>query len=215
MQDDEDRGAPDGAFAAPARPALLHSSRNAKLTLCATIFRQSRDPDRGWALAALTGALSFAAAKPAAIRALVERRMDPVLFGWSYDYVGDLAETVALVWPAPAGGQSRASNCREVVDALSHAARAEVRPGLIEGWLDALDADGRWALLKLLTGALRVGLSARLAKQAAGRCSSGARVTEIEEVWHALAPPYEDLFAWLEGRAERPDPPTRRAASAR
>ena len=177
------------------------ASRNAKLTLVRDFLRQTPDPDRGWALAALTGALSFSAAKPAAIRRAVEGRMDPVLFGWSYDYVGDLAETVALVWPARAGA-NREPELSEVVDTLSHAARSEVE-GLIEGWLDALDVDGRWALLKLLTGALRVGLSARLAKQAAADLG-GVPVSEVEEIWHAIAPPYEDLFAWLEGRAERP-----------
>ena len=91
-----------------------------------------------------------------------------------------------------------------MVETLRTAGRSEVQ-GLIEGWLDALDADGRWALLKLLTGALRVGLSARLAKQAAADLG-GVEVAEIEEVWHALHPPYEDLFAWLEGRSERPTP---------
>ena len=177
------------------------ASRNAKLTLVRDFLRQTPDPDRGWALATLTGALSFSAAKPAAIRRAVEGRMDPVLFGWSYDYVGDLAETVALVWPAQPGA-NREPELSEVVDALSHAARSEVE-GLIEGWLDALDVDGRWALLKLLTGALRVGLSARLAKQAAADLG-GVAVSEVEEIWHAISPPYEDLFAWLEGRAERP-----------
>jgi DNA ligase-1 len=127
--------------------------------------------------------------------------MDPQLFRWSYDYVGDLAETVALVWPARPGA-GREPELSEVVEALRDASRAEVQ-ALIEGWLDALDPDGRWALLKLMTGGLRVGLSARLAKQAAGDLG-GVAVAEIEEVWHALHPPYEDLFAWLEGRSERP-----------
>jgi DNA ligase-1 len=177
------------------------ASRNAKLTLVRDFLRTEPDPDRGWALAALTGDLAFSAAKPAAIRRAVETRMDPVLFGWSYDYVGDLAETVALVWPARPGA-NREPELSEVVDALSHAARSEVE-GLIEGWLDVLDPTGRWALLKLLTGALRVGLSARLAKQAAADLG-GVPVAEIEELWHALSPPYEDLFAWLEGRSARP-----------
>jgi DNA ligase-1 len=181
----------------------LTQGRNAKLTLVRDFLKQTPDPDRGWALAALTGALSFDAAKPAAIRRAIEGRMDPVLFGWSYDFVGDLAETVALVWPASPGA-NREPELAEVVDALRTASRGEAQ-GLIEGWLDALDADGRWALLKLLTGGMRVGLSARLAKQAAADIA-GIDVAEVEEVWHVLKPPYEDLFAWLEGRSERPSP---------
>jgi DNA ligase-1 len=177
------------------------ASRNAKLTLVRDFLRQTPDPERGWALAALCGELTFNAAKPAAIRAAVEARIDAQLFAWSYDFVGDLAETVALVWPSRAGA-NREPDLSDVVDALAVASRAEV-PGLIEGWLDALDADGRWALLKLLTGALRVGLSARLARQAVADFG-GVPVSEIEELWHALRPPYGDLFAWLEGRSERP-----------
>jgi DNA ligase-1 len=178
-------------------------SRNAKLVLVRDYLRAAPDPERGWALAALTGELSFDAAKPAFIRKAVEARMDPVLFGLSYDYVGDLAETVALVWPAKVGA-NREPDLSEVVDALRGATRGEVQR-LIEGWLDALDAGGRWALLKLLTGGLRVGVSSRLAKQACADMGAVA-IGDVEEVWHALKPPYDDLFAWLEGRSERPSP---------
>ena len=178
-------------------------SRNAKLVLVRDYLHTTPDPDRGWALAALTGALSFDAAKPAFIRKAVETRVDPELFALSYDYVGDLAETVALVWPARHEAQGEPS-LSEVVRSLHAASRREVQR-LIEDWLDSLDATGRWALLKLLTGALRVGVSARLARQAAADLAD-APVTEVEEVWHALAPPYEPLFAWLEGRGPRPAP---------
>src|ERR1700760_4421697 len=73
--------------------------RNNKLRLIEAYFREVGDPDRGYALAAITGALSFKHAKPALIRDLITDRTDPVLFGLSYDYVGDLSETVALMWP--------------------------------------------------------------------------------------------------------------------
>ena len=76
-------------------------SRNNKLRLLVDYFRTQADPDRGYALAAMTGALTFAHAKPALIRTLISDRTDPVLFAMSYDYVGDLSETVALLWPAP------------------------------------------------------------------------------------------------------------------
>jgi len=189
------------AFAELLDRLSLTASRNAKLTLLRDHFTNAPDPDRGWALASLTGDLTFHAAKPAFIRKAVEARMDPVLFGWSYDYVGDLAETVALVWPARPGA-NREPELSEVVDALRSASRSEVQR-LIETWLDALDPTGRWALLKLMTGGLRVGVSARLAKQAVADLRP-VPVSEVEEIWHALRPPYEDLFAWLEGRSERP-----------
>ena len=195
------------AFAELLDRLSLTASRNTKLTLVRDYLASAPDPDRGWALAALTGDLAFDAAKPAFIRKAVEARMDPILFRWSYDYVGDLAEAVALVWPRRPGA-NREPDLSEVIDALRGATRAEVQR-LIEGWLDAIpEPTGRWALLKLLTGALRVGVSARLAKQAAADVAAlhGAPVdiSEVVEVWHALHPPYEDLFAWLEGRSEKP-----------
>ncbi|WP_374386585.1 cisplatin damage response ATP-dependent DNA ligase [Brevundimonas sp.] len=213
------------AFAELLDRLSLTASRNAKLVLVRDYLKATPDPDRGWALAALTGDLSFSAAKPAMIRKAVEARVDPVLFGWSYDYVGDLAETVSLIWPPPADYRpNREPELAEVIDALQRAGRGEVQP-LIEGWLDALEPKGRWALLKLVTGSLRIGLSARLAKTAAAMIRPATAVappdpegdepetalepvdvSDIEEVWHAVDPPYADLFAWLEGRAERPSP---------
>jgi DNA ligase-1 len=190
------------AFAELLDRLSLTGSRNAKLTLVRDYLRDTPDPDRGWALAALTGDLTFDAAKPTFIRKAVEERMDPQLFWWSYDYVGDLAETVALVWPRRPGA-NREPELSEVVDGLRGASRAEVQR-LIEGWLDAMaEPRERWALLKLMTRELRVGLTARLAKRAAAEMG-GVDPAEIEEIWHALHPPYEDLFAWLEGRSEKP-----------
>ena len=75
--------------------------------------------------------------------------------------------------------------------------------------LDQLDSSGRWALLKLLGGAPRVGVSARLAKTAVAEAFAhdvAHDVSGIEELWHALEAPYLDLFAWLEGRTPKPDP---------
>ena len=105
------------AFAHLLDRLSLTSSRNAKLTLVRDYLREKSDPERGWALAALTGDLSFHAAKPAMIRKAVEARVDPLLFRWSWEYVGDLAETVALIWPARPGA-NREPDISEVVETL-------------------------------------------------------------------------------------------------
>mgnify|MGYP001601897246 CR=1 FL=1 len=188
-------------FAALLDRLSLTPQRNAKLTLLAEHFATVPDPERGLALAAITGGLDFKGAKAAAIRQLASARVDPILFELSYDYVGDLAETTALIWPARHGANRR-PDLSEVIEGLQTATRAEA-PALIESWLDALDPTGRWALLKLVTGGLRIGVSARLAKTALAKFGD-VDVTEIEELWHGLEPPYEDLFAWLEGRADKP-----------
>jgi DNA ligase-1 len=253
--------------------------RNNKLRLLTSYFREVEDPDRGYALAALTGALSFKHAKPELIRDLIAARTDPVLFALSYDYVGDLSETVALMWPKGAidreepslghpspqpsptrgegaqksperisrnkskaatatlsqksaattlsvpsplvgegqGGGYRGHNghddqrlhnnpppptLTEVVTTLRTLGKTEL-PKQLTRWLDELDETGRWALLKLVTGAMRIGISARLAKTAAAELG-GKDPHEIELMWPGLTPPYPDLFAWLEGRAEKP-----------
>jgi DNA ligase-1 len=224
--------------------------RNNKLRLMTDYFRRTHDPERGWALAALTGALSFQHAKAGLIRTLIAERTDPVLFELSYDYVGDLSETVALMWPAPlaqnapsplvgegwgggsggcaqsstlaqvsmpqapslpspasGGGREKADGGGElsltaVVETLSTLGKAQL-PKQLARWLDALDETGRWALLKLVTGGLRVGVSARLAKAAVAALGD-KEAQEIELLWPGLAPPYVELFAWLEGRAEKP-----------
>lgn len=244
--------------------------RNNKLRLITAYFRDTPDPDRGYALAALTGALSFKHAKPGLIRDLIMDRSDPVLFGLSYDYVGDLSETVALMWPkggghygesllghpspppSPARGEGArrragpsASESKkaadapltvpsplagegqgegfhtgginddlrrhnnpppptlsEVVTTLRTLGKTEL-PAQLARWLDELDETGRWALLKLVTGAMRIGISARLAKTAAAALGD-KDPHDIELIWPGLAPPYLDLFAWLEGRGDKP-----------
>jgi DNA ligase-1 len=193
------------AFAALLERLVFTPGRNAKTALLRRYFATAPDPDRGLGLAAITGELSFATAKPGLIRDLAAARTDPELFALSYDYVGDLAETVALMWPeAPTNAAPPLLS--EVVETLDGAAKADL-PGIVAGWLDASDASVRFALLKLITGGLRVGASARLAKLALAEFSEGRATAEaIEEVWHGLTPPYLSLFAWLEGRADRPDP---------
>ncbi|HEY0224352.1 MAG TPA: cisplatin damage response ATP-dependent DNA ligase, partial [Pseudolabrys sp.] len=178
-------------------------ARNNKLRLIADYLRATPDPERGWALAALTGALAFKHAKGGMIRALIAERTDPALFALSYDYVGDLSETVALMWPAdPAHRPNKTPSLSDVVEVLSTLGKAQL-PAQIARWLDALDETGRWALLKLVTGGLRIGVSARLAKTAAASLGN-KEPDEIEIIWPGLSPPYLELFAWLEGRADKP-----------
>ena len=189
------------AFATLMEALVFTPQRNGKLRLLIDHFRTEPDPDRGWALAALTGGLSFPTAKAGLVRGLVEQRVDPMLFGWSYDYVGDLAETVSLIWP-PQPGPNRPPELGEVVDGLMAASRSTA-PALVERWLDALGPTERFALLKLITGGFRVGVSARLAKLALAQ-GFDHDIAEIEEIWHGLSPPFVDLFAWLSGDADRP-----------
>jgi DNA ligase-1 len=181
-------------------------SRNAKLKLIGDYLRRTPDPDRGYAMAALTGELDLPGVKPAQIRAIVEERIDPTLFNMSWDYVGDMAETVSLLWPKrieqPAEIDDGSLRISAVVERLQTLGRAE-GPAALARMLDHLDASGRYALLKLATGELRIGVSARLAKTALAQ-AFGLEVDAVEEVWHGIGPPYSELFAWAEGRGAQP-----------
>jgi DNA ligase-1 len=181
-------------------------SRNVKLQLIGAYLKDTPDPDRGIALAALTGGLDIPAVKPAVIRGLVEEKIDPVLFRMSRDYVGDTAETVSLLWPGrsdePPEIDDGTLRLSAVVERLRFASKSDA-PAILADMLDHLDASGRYALLKVATGALRVGISARLAKQALAD-AFGLDVEAVEEVWHGLKPPYAELFAWAEGRGDQP-----------
>jgi DNA ligase-1 len=181
-------------------------SRNTKLKLIGDYLRETPDPDRGYGLAALTGTLSIPTVKHAAVRAIAEERVDPVLLYMSRDYVGDMAETVALLWPTAADGVPEVDDATirisNAVERLRSASRIEA-PHVLASMLDHLDASGRFALLKLATGGLRVGINARLAKQAFAD-AFGLQVEAVEEVWHGLAPPFAELFDWAEGRSPQP-----------
>jgi DNA ligase-1 len=186
---------------------LVYSgSRNAKLRLIEDYFRITSDPDRGYALAVLTDGLPLRLPYRRILAELVEPFVDPVLHRLSRDYVGDSAETVALLWPDHRGGNTPPPSVAEIAEALL-ATTPKDAPALIRGWLDGLDSKGRFALLKLMTGALRVGVSARLAKTALAAYGN-VDVAEIEEVWHGATPPYEAMFRWLDGRGSRPEAPT-------
>ena len=178
------------------------SSRNTKVELISQYFHATVDPDRGWALSALTDGLPFRLPMRKALQIVLEPRVDPVLFRLSHDYVGDTAETVALLWPE--GGGKSPPTLSDVVDRVREVS-LRTFPRVLECLLDKLDVKGRFALIKFLSGELRAGVSARIAKTALAQ-AFGRDVSEIEELWHGLAPPYTELFSWLEGKAERPDP---------
>ncbi len=190
-------------FAALLDGLLLTPSRNGKLTLIADYLRETPDPDRGWALAALTGAVDFAPVKAGTVRGLMADRVDPVLWALSRDFVGDTAETASLLWPEPEPApQGQPPTLGEVVTALTAATRANA-PTLLASLLDRLDTAGRYALIKFATGALRIGISARLAKVAFAQAFA-VSVDAVEEYWHGQSPPYTPLFNWATGAAPPP-----------
>ena len=176
-------------------------SRNGKLALLKEYFLTTPDPDRGYALAAITDGLPFSFPVRQTILDLAAEHIDPELFRLSRDYVGDTAETLSLIWPNRNLGEE--PSLAVVIETLGLIGRNQLKAQLAT-WLDTLDVNGRWALLKIITGGMRTGVSARLAKLALTEAFDKP-VEDIEEVWHGLAMPYTPLFAWLAGDAARPD----------
>ena len=187
------------AFAALAEALLFAASDGAKTAHLRRYLATTPDPDRGYGLAAVTGQLTFAPAKPTLLRDLAAR-LDPVLFALSHEFVGDIAETVALMWP----GRPANAPPPGLAEIIATMATADL-PTLLPAWLDACPPNARLALLKLVTGGARTSLPARLARRALADFSADpVSVAAIEEIWHGQAPPYTPLFAWLEGRAPPP-----------
>lgn len=187
------------AFATLLERLAFTPARNAKLRILRHYLEQTPDPDRGFALAALTGDLKLRTVTPGLLRGLMTERVDAQLFALSYDFVGDLAETIALLWDTD---RDEDVPLTQAVALLSDTGKAGL-PAAIAGMLDRLGPSQRLAFLKLATGNMRIGLSARMARIALAEMGD-PDVAQIEEIWHGLTPPYQVLFDWIAGGA-RPE----------
>lgn len=180
------------------------SGNNAKAAIIKEYLRSTPDPDRGWAIAAIAGTLKFDFFKRNTVKTLMLERIDPELFAMSYDYVGEMSETVAHLWPDSHATQTDSiPRFADIVGEFQNVSRQSAGK-LLSGYLNMLDASQRWALIKLGTRGLRVGVSARSMKQILASYGN-VDVEDIESLWHGVAPPYTELLAWLEGKAEKPD----------
>jgi len=187
------------AFAALLERLAFATATDTRLTLLRHFFATTDAEQRGLALGVLTGALRVPALRPSVLRGLAAERMDPELLRYAHEFVGDLTETIALMWPG-ARANAPAPSLQEVVETPRDAL-----PALLPGWLDRCEPSVRLALLKLLTGGARATISGPMAR-AALAAAGGVAVGEVETVWHRQKPPYAALFAWLDGAAPPPAP---------
>jgi len=191
-------------FAALLNNLYFTYSNLAKAELLKHYFATTPDPERGLALAVMAGTLKFPTFKRSIIKELMQERVDSVLFELSYDYVGDLSETIALLWPEKHDADKQPlPELNELIQTINALSSMEIA-GYLTTLLNSSSAIERWALLKLGTGGLRIGISARFLKKTLAQYGQ-VEVGNIEKIWHALQPPYTDLFAWLEGMQPLPD----------
>ena len=188
------------AFSNLLSDLILTGSRNRKISLLVEYFSTTSDPDRGYALAALTGTLNFKNIKSSLFKELIREKQDGYLFDLSYDYVGDLAETVSLLWDQKKAGNM--PSLSSLFDSLARVKKEDLKNHISEV-LDIGTADQRWAFIKLFTGGLRIGVSSRLVKQALANYGN-LKLEEIEKIWHGLNIPYINLFSWLEKKDHKP-----------
>lgn len=190
------------AFSHLLEQLYFTSGNKAKAQLIADYIANTPDPDRGWAIAAMAGTLRFDFFKRNTVKKLITEHSDPALFAMSYDYVGEVSETVAHLWPYSKPTDFLPS-LTEVVETFASVSKQKVSDTLAN-YLTVMTPAQRWALLKLGTRGLRIGVSARSIKQILADYGD-KDIKEIETLWHAVHPPYVDMLRWLEGKAEKPD----------
>ncbi|EGF91219.1 ATP dependent DNA ligase domain protein [Asticcacaulis biprosthecium C19] len=204
------------AFSRLLERLYFEPATSGKERLLLDYFATTPDPDRGFAVAIIADSLSLPNFKRGMVLELIRARTDPHLLAMSQDYVGELSETVAHLWPSALKERSVSANedstaeasegrlppLSDVVHNLRHKPKADL-PAYVADLLDCMTSPERWALLKIGTGSLRIGVSARLLKQVLAKYGNQP-VEQVETLWHGVDPPYEDLFAWLEGRADAP-----------
>jgi DNA ligase 1 len=145
------------------------TSTNAKVEALTRYFDEAPARDAAWAVYFLAGGkprqvvpmgtLGYLACEVAGI--------PEWLFGASYEQVGDLAETIALVLPldSQTSDVGLAQWVEERLLPLRGKPFEEVAPLVKSYWLE-LDTQGRFLLTKLIGGAFRVGVSKLLVQRA-------------------------------------------------
>jgi len=150
------------------------TSTNAKVAAMQAYFAEAPPADAAWALFFLTGARLKRLIGPRLLATwgCVRARIPDWLFGESFSAAGDLAETIALLLDTERQGcaatgepPSLARLIEERLLPLRDAAEEEKRRAVVELW-DSLDRREIYMLNKVLTGELRVGVSATLAIRA-------------------------------------------------
>tara|TARA_Y100000994_G_scaffold168673_1_gene138846 strand:- start:1981 stop:3651 length:1671 start_codon:yes stop_codon:yes gene_type:complete len=191
-----------GEFSNLLEQLYYTAGTKAKAQLIADYIANTPDPDRGWAIAAMAGTLRFDFFKRNTVKKLITEHTDPALFAMSYDYVGEVSETVAHLWPY-SEPVDKLPSLTEVVETFASVSKQKVSKTLAN-YLTMMTPAQRWALLKLGTRGLRIGVSARSIKQILADYGN-KDIKEIETLWHAVTPPYSEMLAWLEGDADKPN----------
>ena len=184
---------------------IFSPSTNKKIDLLEKYFKENKTLEKGYALAILTSNLKLQSIKISELKkTLISSRIDKTLFDLSYDYVGDLAETIALIWERSNNfiPQKKLPLLSEFVIFCSSQSKEKVYK-YIMNLLDVSNSTQRWTIIKIISGGLRIGVSNKILKKSLSKYGN-KELEKIEKIWHGLAPPYKNLFDWLEDRESLP-----------
>jgi len=190
------------------------TATNAKVAALKAYFKDAEPRDAAWAVYFLTGQRLKRLVNTRELREWTADKAGLPL--WlveeSYEHVGDLAETMTLLTPEPESSEAELPPLHrlveDVVRPLGRLDDEARREAVLRQW-DALPETARFLFNKLITGALRVGVSKRLVTRAL------AEVAGVEPglVAHRLMgrwQPTEERFSALVAAedADDPDPAT-------
>ena len=162
------------SFAALFNTIDQTTKTTAKTAALADFFASAPEPDRIWTIAIFSGRRPKRAVTTTKLREWAAEAADiPLwLFEESYPIVGDLAETIALVLPAPEQDSDLGlTHWINVLRDISHQSEEEKKSVVLGAW-NTLDITQRFLFNKLITGGFRIGVSQKLMTRALARATS-------------------------------------------
>lgn len=175
-----------------------------KVAALAAYLGSAPDQDRLWTIAILSGRRPKRAVTTTQLRgwAAEAAGIPEWLFEESYGVVGDLAETISLLLPAPTRSDTRSlTDWIAAIRALAQMEDTARQDFIVTAW-NSLPPEQRFVFNKLITGGFRVGVSQTLMTRALGQ----ALDVEPSEIAHRLMGDWTPDTTDFETLVLRPDP---------
>tara|TARA_B100000989_G_scaffold297789_1_gene284702 strand:- start:3292 stop:4881 length:1590 start_codon:yes stop_codon:yes gene_type:complete len=184
---------------------LIYSpSTNKKIDLLESYFKTNNTLENGYALSILSSNYKIKTIRISELKNLMYSKFDKILFDLSYDYVGDLAETISLFWNSNVDIVN--SQKLPLLSQFLENCESKSKKNMYDYLFNLLDISNptqRWAIIKILTGGLRIGVSEKTVKKALSKYGN-KELGKIEKIWHGLKHPYKNLFDWLDDKKPEP-----------
>jgi DNA ligase-1 len=189
------------------------TSTNAKVAAMQAYFAEAPPADAAWTLFFLTGRRLKRLVAPRLLAAwgCAHAQVPDWLASECFALAGDLAETIALLIDTQRGGRRAASEPPGLADLIERTllplrqAAEEEKHRAVVALFEALDRRELYLLAKLLTGELRVGVSATLAVRALAQHSGLPPATVAHRLMGAWEPSAQSFAALVRPGASDAD----------